>query len=267
MELAGLIIGVAGVMVTLAGMLRGRGKLIVAGSGVLLILVATALVFLPPMNSGGSAGRQPMSPNTAGSRTSGTSRSTDDDLLLEENFHTADRGWQVGHDNERGTARYELGQLRIQPNPGFAKWITAPIHPVPAGVRISAKAHLEAGQGGWGIWCRGIADNSRQYEFSVTHAGDAYIKNGYELALAQTNIPGFDVTRENTMTVDCRDAAGGVQLTMSINGDVVLSAQSSDGAGDPLGPGPVGLHAFAFGDAAGAPADVRFSYFEAVRLR
>jgi serine/threonine kinase PknH len=133
-------------------------------------------------------------------------------------------------------------------------------------VRIAAKAHLEAGQGGWGIWCRGTADNSRQYEFSVTHAGDAYIKNGYDRALGKTNIPGFDITRENTMTVDCRDANGDVQLTMSMNGEQVLSAQGSDGDGGLLGPGPVGLHAFAFGDTAGAPADVRFSYFEAVRL-
>jgi hypothetical protein len=46
--------------------------------------------------------------------------------------------------------------------------------------------------------------------------------------------------------VDCRDANGDVQLTMSMNGEQVLSAQGSDGDGGLLGPGPVGLHAFAF---------------------
>jgi hypothetical protein len=180
-------------------------------------------------------------------------------------FGSGGAGWEKSDDH--GSATFVDGALQVLPRAGLAEWIPAPSGHPAATVTITADACLMAGQGGWGVWCRGTAPGQRrgQYEFSVSHAGVASIKDAEGKAVAEKNLADFDIYSPNMMTADCRDAGGTVQLTMKMNGVTILSGSATANGGRLLGPGLVGLHAFAFGDTAGETADARFGYFEVTR--
>ncbi|GAB2817180.1 hypothetical protein GCM10027176_22270 [Actinoallomurus bryophytorum] len=188
------------------------------------------------------------------------SRSDGWDVLYQGNFHDASQGWTVGKSGS-GEERYTSGAYQMDAARGKAEWSPAPIVRMGANVRLTAVARMISGNGGWGAWCRGTPNNDSRYEFSITHAGYAYIRTPNRTTAA-TAIPHFDAFRDNRIVAECNDAphTSGVRLTLKVNGKQIASYLE---AGSPLlGPGAMGIHTFTFVDVEGAPAAVRFSYFK-----
>jgi hypothetical protein len=224
-----------------------RGRKATLGIGLLVAFIAAGLTFLYwPERSGSDR-----AVSTA-------------NVLFRDDFENPDRGWDVGQ-SPNGVMEYVPGQYRISANPGgVAVWSAAPAVRPAAAVKIIATARIASGQGGWGVWCRGT-DTGERYEFSVTHAGVAYIKTpgGSGSGTGPVSIPGLDTYQDTRMVAECRDApnGAGVALTFTVNGKTISYLDR----GPLLGPGKVGVHAFSFGDMLGDPADVRFSYLEVDR--
>lgn len=184
-------------------------------------------------------------------------------VLIHDDFNSPGSGWQVGR-SPSGLDEYESGNYRIVANRGYAVWSTAPAVQPAAHEQIIAVARLADGEGGWGVWCRGTGTGQR-YEFSVTHAGFAYIKTPYHQTIPK-EIPDFDAYQDNRVVADCSDTSNrkGVQLKLSVDGKLIVSYLDHDPT--LLGPGEVGIHAFTFGDVNGDLADARFSDFEVDEL-
>jgi hypothetical protein len=189
---------------------------------------------------------------------------TNPDLIFCDDFGDARRGWQVGVEPMSGTAQYASDGLRVQANPGYARWVAAPVDVSTSAIRITTRARItRAGAGGWGVWCRGTPDGSSRYEFTVTHDGHAYIRTP-ERQTEPRLFMDFDASRDNAVQAVCRDVPdGGVELVMHINGIHVLT--HVDRSQSILGPGEVGVHAATFGDVQSAPVSVRFTGFRVER--
>jgi hypothetical protein len=179
-------------------------------------------------------------------------------VILSSNFSTPQRGWPIGAssagDREWRSARYDVKILAA----GVADFVTAPASRPATDARVVATGRLTTGQGGWGVWCRGTSSGQR-YEFSLTHAGNVYIKTP-DGETAPVHVP-VDAYSDNTLTADCRDApsGGGVQLSLRVNGAV--AASYLDRGPTLLPPGRVGLHAFSYSDVTGDLADATFRSF------
>lgn len=187
-------------------------------------------------------------------------------MLFCDNFHDPGRGWTTMNAGA-GAARYVHGGLQLQGNPGYAIWEASPADAVPAAVRVTAAARMiTAGAGGWGVWCRGTADGSRRYEFTITHTGTIYIKVG-DQGHEQHRIDDFQADENHTVEGICRDLpdSGGVELIMKVDGGTV--GHAIDNSRLILGPGRVGLHAATFGDVPTSAPAVLFRQFTVERDR
>jgi hypothetical protein len=179
-----------------------------------------------------------------------------------DDMRDPDRGWTVGH-TSGGSARHVSAGYDVLPEHGRIVWVVAPSPECSAAVSVTATGRLLSGQGGWGTFCRGDPGDQR-YEFSVTHAGAAYIKTTDDGGTGPVPIPDFDAFADNTITAECRDTegTGGVRLTLRV-GDFTISHIEQNRF---LGPGRAGVHAFSFGDVDGTPAAVRFTDFAVTNL-
>ncbi|MEU4724734.1 caspase family protein [Nonomuraea dietziae] len=127
--------------------------------------------------------------------------------------------------------------------------------------RISAVARLGAGQGIWGVWCRGTDATGRaRYEFLLSHTGSVGIfsTGGEETdATGWWVIKGIDMSRPVELGGDCVDTPnnGPVQLRLSVNGRTVLTYRPRQ----ILGPGFSGVEASGFNDVPGPVAKVIFT--------
>ena len=177
-------------------------------------------------------------------------------VLLSSSFEAGD-GWTEGSTESGSVERTDKG-LVIRPRPGFATWELAPVtKPVGAAVTIEATARVERGSGGWGVWCRATPDGER-YEFIVSHTGSVEIKGP---GISSQIVPNqVSAAEDNRMLAECSDPPGAntVQLSLTLNGRQILVKQP---AAEPLGPGPVGLHGFAYGGQKGDAAVIRFSKY------
>lgn len=188
-------------------------------------------------------------------------------VIFRDDFHTPDLGWTApdGH----GTLDHTSDALRVEPDGGgWAMWVHSPPHQAANNVRIVATAYLisSAGGGGWGLWCRGTRDGAKRFEFSVTNGQNAYIKDASGNSLVHETLPSFDIFQPHTVTGDCIDADGGVQLAMTVDGGSPLSASATAAGGQILGPGDNGVHGFSFVELKNRP-DVRFTLYEEDRLQ
>jgi predicted Ser/Thr protein kinase len=128
----------------------------------------------------------------------------------------------------------------------------APTSANKADVTVSATASL-AGQGYWGVTCRGSAEGSSEsYHFLLTHASAIAITGPGDTGIDWHHVDGIDPTTPNTITARCADVANsGLVLTMTLNGIEVLSRQP----GILLGPGYSGFIVGPFNDVEGPRAD------------
>lgn len=179
-------------------------------------------------------------------------------VQLSSSFEAGD-GWAESSAESGSVERTDEG-LVIRPQPGFATWELAPVtKPVGAAVTIEATARVERGSGGWGVWCRSTPDGER-YEFIVSHTGSVEIKGP---GISSQIVPNqVNAAEDNRMLAECSDPPGAntVQLSLTLNGRQILVKQPEPDA-EPLGPGPVGLHGFAYGGQKGDAAVVRFTKY------
>jgi serine/threonine protein kinase len=117
-------------------------------------------------------------------------------------------------------------------------------------IRVSGRT--SAGQGAWGVWCRGSdAAGTRRYQFLLSHAGAVGIFEADETAGVTLGpgtdfwyVDGVDFRKPVTMDAECADADGGVVLSLRINDREVLRYSPVT----VLGPSTSGLVALRFGD-------------------
>ncbi len=179
--------------------------------------------------------------------------------LYETDFAEDEATWAARSD-ETGGSRYLNGGYEVTPNNGYAVWRSAPTPARPAAVIVSATAQLN-GHGGWGIWCRGTPDG-RRYEFSFTAARVAYIKTPADEENVTFHPVNVNPNRPANVQARCEDLPDQVvHLTMWVNG--VIVAERYDNSPELLGPGPVGVHAFGYGDSSsGERPQALFQHFE-----
>jgi len=113
-----------------------------------------------------------------------------------------------------------------------------------ADVLVTARA---SGTGAYGVWCRGNPPKrpDAKYEFYVTGTGEAAIIKRAPGGLGSDVSPfrhAFTPTAVNHIQARCQGVAGGIRLTLTVNGHQVAAATDT---GSPLRPGAVGVIAYA----------------------
>jgi hypothetical protein len=190
------------------------------------------------------------------------SRMRDPDILFTDDFRSG-AGWPTG-DSGHGRAQYVTRQFQILTVKGEADWRQAPTLPAAGSIQVTTTASLASGQGGWGSWCRGTDDGTDRYWAAITHgAAIAFGTPSRPFVVIADSPVKPDIYRPNSVTIDCRDADGTVRISIMLNRRWVCTFLDH---GRLLGPGRVGVLAFAFVDADGAPADARITGFAVRRV-
>lgn len=186
-------------------------------------------------------------------------------VLYEQTFATPSGEWPdatlPGYETHYRDGGYELhilGHGVYQPVPG------PQIGSVTDEV-VSATATVQSGQGGWGIWCRGIDQaGSSRYEFLISHAGAVQIAGPDGYGTGWVYLVGLDTSAPVTLAARCADVVGApVELTLAVNGRTALTYRP-DSTGL-LGPGYVGIEGMTFSDVSGPTIAAAYSRLEVRR--
>jgi hypothetical protein len=192
--------------------------------------------------------------------------------LYTQSFADGTAGWPMGrtptYESRTDGCAYIVRPLAK----GDAAYLAAPApdEALAADVTVEATATLRAGQGFWGVWCRGVDKGaSAAYYFQISHTSAVRILvldgTPYGGGVSWKHLDGVDVTRPTTITARCADVPGApVQLTMAVNGREVLSFRPGTGL---LGPGYAGVLSATFGDVDGPTAQEGFTRFAIRRFR
>jgi protein kinase-like protein len=149
---------------------------------------------------------------------------------------------------------------------GRLVWQAAPVGDV-ADVVVVAEARLTGGSGEFGIWCGGGGEVNR-YRFAVDSAGRTSIvkdpAGGAPVALYGPAVPteaGLSTGGDDgwtSLTAECRDAGGGVELALWVDGSRVGGSPDAGGSSR----GRVGFYVLADG---GGTATAQFRTFAVER--
>jgi serine/threonine protein kinase len=193
-------------------------------------------------------------------------------MIFLDNFNGS-RKWTVGSQNDQwrrdhGQWDYTGGQLQLLPNAGYGLWPPAPISTAGmADVQITATARIMRGAGEIGVWCRGAGIDAPRYSFylSTTQAVSIAIE-GTSSGRTLVNYLAAPMVRsyaDNIITAECRETGQGVELRLTVNGQ--LAATASDDASLASG-SSVGADAVTWSSASPQMVDARFSAFQVEQL-
>ena len=176
-------------------------------------------------------------------------------VLFQDPFDDDHNGWGVIDDPHYGSTSYEDGDY-------VWEFTGSSAHVLPqvlgeqydrgdldmADVVVRAEVTVVAGGGVIGVFCREETDVDAEfqwYEF-VARDGFAAIRRadveGNIEVIAETEDVTLPTGEPIAIEATCTDAAAHAELSLTLNGDPVLTATSDD----PLGHGPPGLQAWTF---------------------
>lgn len=211
------------------------------------------------------AGVQAVSALPSGHSSAGTAApsASSSDVLFQDDLRPPRPGWAA---LSGGTIASTPDGLALKPDKGgHAVWVSAPTGAGAEGVRVVASARVVTSAGGWGVWCRGTTDGSMRYEFSVTNGSQEWIKDADGNVIAEGALSSFDILQPHQVAATCVDANGGVELGMTVDGGIPLTAMASVSGGPLIGPGAYGVHAFSYVDVVDDEPVVTVTSFEVDR--
>ncbi|MER5322576.1 serine/threonine-protein kinase [Streptosporangium roseum] len=180
-------------------------------------------------------------------------------LPFRDDFSGAERGWTAAASG-KGRHQASRGAYRITARADAYLPVIAPLTAPVKDTTITAKVRVLRGKGDFGVFCRGLDEGARRYEFSITSSGDASIvKSGESPAsVKHVPVPGLRPARLIVLQAACRSGATGTRLSLSVNGRKVLSRLDRE---RPFASGSIGM--FAHARDGGSGVDVSFNSFEA----
>ncbi|MER5421802.1 serine/threonine-protein kinase [Streptosporangium roseum] len=180
-------------------------------------------------------------------------------LPFRDDFSGADRGWTAAASG-KGRHQASRGAYRITARADAYLPVVAPLTAPVKNTTITAKVRVLRGKGDFGVFCRGLDEGARRYEFSITSSGDASIVKSGEApaSVKHVPVPGLRPARLIVLQANCRSGATGTRLTLSVNGRKVLSRLDRK---RPFASGSIGM--FAHARDGGSGVDVSFNSFEA----
>ena len=167
-------------------------------------------------------------------RSAGVRRSERSDTVFQD-LGAPSKAWPaktaLGYTTRYSEAGYEVELTST----GEFEPLTAPRTPSVSDQLVTATASTVAGQGGWGVWCRGTDNSgSRRYEFLISHTGAVQIIEPGDIGTGWVYLRGLDLSQPVTLTAHCADVVGApIELTLVVNGRVALTYRPSA----TLGPG------------------------------
>ncbi|WP_051864690.1 serine/threonine-protein kinase [Streptosporangium roseum] len=180
-------------------------------------------------------------------------------LPFRDDFSGADRGWTTAASG-KGRHRASQGAYRITAKADAYLPVIAPLTAPVKNTTITAKVRMLRGKGDFGVFCRGLDEGARRYEFSITSSGDASIVKSGEApaSVRHVPVPGLRPARLIVLQAACRSGAAGTSLSLSVNGRKVLSRLDRK---RPFAAGSIGM--FAHARHGGSGVEVSFNSFEA----
>ncbi|MEV4242921.1 serine/threonine-protein kinase [Streptosporangium canum] len=180
-------------------------------------------------------------------------------LPFRDDFSGADRGWTTAASG-KGRHRASQGAYRITAKADAYLPVIAPLTVPVKNTTITAKVRMLRGKGDFGVFCRGLDEGARRYEFSITSSGDASIVKSGEApaSVRHVPVPGLRPARLIVLQAACRSGAAGTSLSLSVNGRKVLSRLDRK---RPFASGSIGM--FAHARHGGSGVEVSFNSFEA----
>lgn len=180
-------------------------------------------------------------------------------LPFRDDFSGADRGWTAAASG-KGRHRASQGAYRITAKADAYLPVVAPLTAPVKNTTITAKVRMLRGKGDFGVFCRGLDEGARRYEFSITSSGDASIVKSGEApaSVRHVPVPGLRPARLIVLQAACRSGAAGTSLSLSVNGRKVLSRLDRK---RPFASGSIGM--FAHARRGGSGVEVSFNSFEA----
>ncbi|MFD8562439.1 serine/threonine-protein kinase [Streptosporangium canum] len=180
-------------------------------------------------------------------------------LPFRDDFSGADRGWTAAASG-KGRHRASQGAYRITAKADAYLPVVAPLTAPVKNTTITAKVRMLRGKGDFGVFCRGLDEGARRYEFSITSSGDASIVKSGEApaSVRHVPVPGLRPARLIVLQAACRSGAAGTSLSLSVNGRKVLSRLDRK---RPFASGSIGM--FAHARHGGSDVEVSFNSFEA----
>jgi serine/threonine protein kinase len=184
-------------------------------------------------------------------------------VLYSQDLATPSAAWPAttaaGYTTRYSDAGYELELTST----GEFEPATAPRTPSVSDQLVTATATTIAGQGGWGVWCRGTDQaGSRRYEFLISHTGAVQIIEPGDTGTGWIYLRGLDLSQPVTLTAHCADVIGApIELTLVVNGRVALTYRPSI----TLGPGYAGIEGMTFADVEGPKITAAYRRFTIAR--
>ena len=184
-------------------------------------------------------------------------------MLYSQDLATPSAAWPAttaaGYTTRYSDAGYELELTST----GEFEPVTAPRTPSVSDQLVTATAATIAGQGGWGVWCRGTDQaGSRRYEFLISHTGAVQIIEPGDTGTGWVYLRGLDLSQPVTLTAHCADVIGApIELTLVVNGRVALTYRPSM----TLGPGYAGIEGMTFADVEGPKITAAYRRFTIAR--
>lgn len=180
-------------------------------------------------------------------------------LPFRDDFSGAGRGWTAAASG-KGRHQASRGAYRITAGADAYLPVIAPLTAPVKNTTITAKVRVLRGKGDFGVFCRGLDEGARRYEFSITSSGDASIVKSGEApaSVKHVPVPGLRPARLIVLQAACRSGATGTRLSLSVNGRKVLSRLDRK---QPFASGSIGM--FAHARDGGSGVDVSFNSFEA----
>lgn len=261
-------------------LLRRRGALVAAGLGA--VVVVTAALTVPTLLDDPAAGFDPARvpadapsfvPSEAGAPPPSTASWPEraftglapftaggGALLYDQPFTGPVPDWPAAA-TDAYTTRYATGGYALHI---LGRGVFVPVPAPPAGSVtdevVSATAMATAGQGAWGVWCRGRDERgSQRYTFLISHAGAVQIVEPGDVGSGWVYVTGLDLSVPVTLSARCADVVGApVELTLAVNGRIALTYRPRS----VLGPGYAGIEGMTFSDVTGPTVSATYRHFD-----
>jgi len=189
--------------------------------------------------------------------------------IFEDPFDDDRNGWGILEDSEFGSATYEDGDYVWDFSGSLAHWIPEVLGAQydrgeldMLDVIVRTEATILTGGGVIGVFCRETPDADAEWQWYEFVARDGYAairqadSEGNIEVLAETEDVALPTGQPIDFEAGCvDDASGAAQLSLTLNGALVLDAVDDD----PLGNGVSGIQAWTFPQH--EPMDVRWHEF------